>query len=114
MLGKRARPVREGVVGSGPAPLDHARRPTSLVGPYRNGGAEWRPAGQPEQGKGHDFIDPAPGKANPYGVYDLAADTGWGSVGAHHDTPPVALETIRRRGGSPPPPPHPHAARPPV
>src|SRR5215203_3536528 len=67
-----------------------------LVGPYRNGGAEWRPAGQPEQVKVHDFIDPALGKANPYGVYDLAADTGWVSVGTDHDTAAFAVETIRR------------------
>jgi Rhodopirellula transposase DDE domain len=67
-----------------------------LVGPYRNGGTEWRPAGQPEQVKVHDFIDPALGKANPYGVYDLAADTGWVSVGTDHDTAAFAVETIRR------------------
>jgi hypothetical protein len=67
-----------------------------LVGPYRNGGVEWRPAGQPEQVKVHDFIDPVLGKANPYGVYDLAADTGWVSVGTDHDTAAFAVETIRR------------------
>jgi hypothetical protein len=67
-----------------------------LVGPYRNGGTEWRPAGQPEQVKVHDFIDPVLGKANPYGVYDLAADTGWVSVGTDHDTAAFAVETIRR------------------
>src|SRR3954470_15572155 len=63
-----------------------------LVGQYKNGGAEWRPAGQPEQVKVHDFIDPALGKANPYGVYDLAADTGWVSVGTDHDTAAFAVE----------------------
>ena len=67
-----------------------------LVGQYRNGGAEWRPAGQPEQVKVHDFIDPVLGKANPYGVYDLAADSGWVSVGTDHDTAAFAVETIRR------------------
>ena len=67
-----------------------------LVGDYNNGGAEWRPAGQPEQVKVHDFIDPALGKANPYGVYDLAANTGWVSVGTDHDTAAFAVETIRR------------------
>jgi len=67
-----------------------------LVGRYRNGGAEWRPAGDPEPVKVHDFIDPALGKANPYGVYDLAADTGWVSVGTDHDTAAFAVETIRR------------------
>jgi hypothetical protein len=67
-----------------------------LVGPFKNGGTEWRPAGQPEQVKVHDFIDPVLGKANPYGVYDLAADTGWVSVGTDHDTAAFAVETIRR------------------
>jgi len=67
-----------------------------LVGQYQNGGAEWCPAGQPEQVKVHDFIDPVLGKANPYGVYDLAADTGWVSVGTDHDTAAFAVETIRR------------------
>ncbi len=36
-----------------------------LVGPYRNGGKEWLPAGQPEQVNVHDFIDPAVGKRTP-------------------------------------------------
>ena len=51
---------------------------------------------QPEPVKVHDFIDPALGKANPYGVYDLATDTGWVSVGTDHDTAAFAVETIRR------------------
>jgi Rhodopirellula transposase DDE domain len=67
-----------------------------LVGPYKNGGQEWRPAGDPEQVKVHDFIDPTLGKANPYGVYDLANDTGWVSVGTDHDTAAFAVATIRR------------------
>jgi hypothetical protein len=67
-----------------------------LVGPYKNGGLEWRPAGDPEQVKVHDFLDPALGKANPYGVYDIAADTGWVSVGTDHDTAAFAVATIRR------------------
>jgi transposase len=67
-----------------------------LVGPYKNGGKEWHPAGDPEQVKVHDFIDPTVGKANPYGVYDLGADTGWVSVGTDHDTAAFAVATIRR------------------
>jgi transposase len=66
-----------------------------LVGPYKNKGAEWRPTGAPEPVNVHDFIDPALGKANPYGVYDLAADTGWVSVGTDHDTAAFAVNTIR-------------------
>ncbi len=57
-----------------------------LVGEYKNGGREWRPRGEPEQVNVHDFIDQELGKAIPYGVYDLAADTGWVSVGTDHDT----------------------------
>jgi hypothetical protein len=67
-----------------------------LIGAFKNGGTEWRPAGEPEKVKVHDFVDPALGKANPYGVYDIAADAGWVSVGTDHDTAAFALETIRR------------------
>jgi len=66
-----------------------------LVGAYQNNGVEWRPAGDPEPVKVHDFIDPQLGKANPYGVYDLAADAGWVSVGTDHDTAAFAVNTIR-------------------
>jgi hypothetical protein len=67
-----------------------------LVGEYKNNGQEWRPAGDPDKVKVHDFIDRQLGKANPYGVYDLAADSGWVSVGTDHDTAAFAVETIRR------------------
>ena len=67
-----------------------------LVGTYKNAGQEWHPEGEPEQVKVHDFIDPAVGKANPYGVYDVANNVGWVSVGTDHDTAAFAVETIRR------------------
>ena len=67
-----------------------------LVGPYRNGGREWRPKGQPEEVRVHDFIDRDLGKAIPYGVYDLTANAGWVSVGVDHDTAAFAVETLRR------------------
>lgn len=67
-----------------------------LVGSYKNGGREWLPRGQPTQVKVHDFIDPELGRANPYGVYDIAADQGWVSVGTDHDTAAFAVQTIRR------------------
>jgi len=65
-----------------------------LVGSYKNGGREWRPAGDPEQVKVHDFADKTLGKANPYGVYDIGANTGWVSVGTDHDTAEFAVNTI--------------------
>jgi hypothetical protein len=67
-----------------------------LVGAYKNAGREWSPAGTPEKVKVHDFIDPALGKANPYGVYDVVADAGWVSVGTDHDTAQFAVATIGR------------------
>ena len=67
-----------------------------LVGEYRNGGREWRPKGQPERVKVHDFVDKELGKAIPYGVYDVTNDTGWVSVGEDHDTSAFAVETLRR------------------
>jgi hypothetical protein len=66
-----------------------------LVGAYKNGGREWQPKGSPEQVKVHDFIDPTLGKANPYGVYDVATTSGWVAVGTDHDTAAFAVNTIR-------------------
>ncbi len=66
-----------------------------LVGPYRNAGREWRPKGQPEEVRVHDFIDRELGKAIPYGVYDLTANAGWVSVGVDHDTAEFAVQTLR-------------------
>ena len=65
-----------------------------LVGDFKNGGREWRPQGDPEPVRVHDFIDPDLGKANPYGVYDVAADAGWVAVGTDHDTAAFAVNTI--------------------
>src|SRR5207302_7856097 len=57
-----------------------------LLGDFKNAGQEWQPQGEPEEVRVHDFQDPALGKAIPYGVYDLANNQGWVSVGIHHDT----------------------------
>lgn len=66
-----------------------------LVGEFKNGGREWRPQGMAERVKVHDFMDPDLGRAIPYGVYDLASNSGWVSVGVDHDTSSFAVETIR-------------------
>ncbi len=67
-----------------------------LVGPFRNGGRELRPVGDPERVLMHDFVIPELGRAAPYGVYDLAANEAWVSVGTDHDTAAFAVEAIRR------------------
>lgn len=67
-----------------------------LVGNFKNGGQDWRPKGKPVPVKVHDFADPELGRAAPYGVYDLAQNAGWVSVGVDNDTASFAVETIRR------------------
>ena len=67
-----------------------------LVGDFKNGGREWQPKGDPEHVRVHDFIDRELGKVAPYGVYDVAANQGWVSVGINHDTAEFAVESIWR------------------
>jgi hypothetical protein len=67
-----------------------------LVGDFKNGGRELRPKGDPEPVRVHDFKIPELGTAIPYGVYDIAANAGWVSLGIDHDTAAFAVETIRR------------------
>ena len=67
-----------------------------LVGDFRNVGTEWQPKGHPETVRVHDFPDKQLGKAIPYGVYDLASNEGWVSVGITHDTAHLAAVSIRR------------------
>lgn len=66
-----------------------------LIGPFKNGGREWRPKGCPEKVNDHDFPDEELGKAIPYGVYDVQANRGWVNVGLDHDTPEFAVQSIR-------------------
>jgi transposase len=67
-----------------------------LIGDYKNAGCEWRPAGDPIRVGTHDFPDKTRGKAVPYGIYDLTANTGWVNVGTDHDTAAFAVESVRR------------------
>jgi hypothetical protein len=66
-----------------------------LVGDFKNAGREWRPQGDPEDVRVHDFLIKELGRAVPYGIYDLAANAGWVSVGIDHDTAEFAVQTIR-------------------
>jgi hypothetical protein len=67
-----------------------------LVGDFKNGGREWRPQGEPEEVRVHDFLIKELGRAVPYGIYDLADNAGWVSVGINYDTAAFAVQTIRR------------------
>jgi hypothetical protein len=67
-----------------------------LVGLFANKGSTWRPQGCPEEVNVHDFIDPGKGRASPYGIYDIAQNTGFVNVGLSADTSEFAVESIRR------------------
>jgi DDE family transposase len=67
-----------------------------LVGNFKNAGREWRPQGDPEEVGVYDFLSKALGRAVPYGIYDIAANAGWVSVGMNHDTSAFAVQTVRR------------------
>jgi len=67
-----------------------------LVGDFRNAGREWRPTGSPEKVLVHDFPGDSMGRAIPYGVYDMARNEAWVSVGRDHDTPAFAVASIRQ------------------
>ena len=67
-----------------------------LVGRFANAGKEWRPGGQPVLVNSHDFPQDSAGRAIPYGIYDIAGNSGWVSVGTDHDTAAFAVESVRR------------------
>jgi len=66
-----------------------------LIGDFKNGGREYHPRGSPEEVRVHDFLIKELGRAVPYGIYDLAANAGWVSVGIDHDTATFAVNSIR-------------------
>ena len=72
------------------------RPPGVMKCPQRLAGRAWRPAGDPVRVRDHDFPAGGEGKAIPYGIYDLAANTGWVNVGTDHNTAEFAVESIRR------------------
>ncbi|WP_445548781.1 ISAzo13-like element transposase-related protein, partial [Frankia sp. CiP1_Cm_nod2] len=65
-----------------------------LVGAFEQDGREWHPKGQPAEVNAYDFPYLADGKAIPYGVYDLADNSAWVSVGIDHDTSQFAVASI--------------------
>jgi hypothetical protein len=78
---------------------------------YKNNGRDWQPQGEPVRVGTHDFPDPKIPKAVPYGIYDLAANTGWVTVGSDGDTGAFAVATLRRWWTQVGQPTYPHAKR---
>jgi len=93
-----------GALADGEPVISVDTKKKELVGDFKNAGRTWRPKGQPEEVRVHDFLIEELGRAAPYGVYDLAANAGWVSVGMNNDTSSRALrvdaafavQTIRR------------------
>ena len=82
-------------LGAGQPVISVDTKKKELVGHFKNTGKELRPKGDPEPVLVHDFINEL-GRVNPYGVYDVAQNAGWVSVGIDHDTAAFAVESIRR------------------
>ncbi|WP_326661722.1 ISAzo13 family transposase [Streptomyces canus] len=91
-LNEQARDHQDG----GAAVISVDTKKKELVGPFKNKGREWEPRGKPVRVDTHDFPDPVLGRAVPYGIYDVTANTGWVNVGTDHDTAAFAVESIRR------------------
>jgi len=83
-------------VAAGEPAISVDTKKKELVGDFKNGGREWRPAGQPEAVRVYDFPIKGLGRVSPYGVYDLAENAGWVNVGIDHDTATFAVASIRR------------------
>ena len=83
-------------LAEGQAVISVDTKKKELVGDFKNAGREWRRQGEPEEVRVHDFLVKELGRAVPYGIYDLASNAGWVSVGITHDTAAFAVQTIRR------------------
>ena len=64
-------------------------------GEYQNAGSDCRAAGCPDPVKVHD-VDKNLGKVAPYGIYDVATNAAWVSLGIGHDTAEFAVNAVRR------------------
>lgn len=82
-------------LGEGEPVISVDTKKKELIGDFHNRGREWQPKGEPERVRVHDFVDPALGKAIPYGIYDIGNDEGWVSVGDTADTAEFAVASIR-------------------
>jgi transposase len=83
-------------VAAGEPAISVDAKKKELIGPFKNGGRELRPKGQPEPVRVHDFVDKELGRATPYGVYDMVQNQGWVTVGIDHDTAEFAVASIQQ------------------
>lgn len=86
--------VRQALAGGWPV-ISVDTKKKELVGNYKNAGRQWRTTKSAQQVNGHDFPGPSVPRAYPYGIYDLARNTGFVNVGTDHDTGAFAVASIR-------------------
>jgi Rhodopirellula transposase DDE domain len=94
--------VAKAAIAAGVPVISVDTKKKELVGDFKNAGREWRPRGEPELVRVHDFKDKQLGKAIPYGVYDIASNQGWVSIGIDHDIEAIAervADKLRRPVG---------------
>jgi hypothetical protein len=84
-----------GAIARGEPAISIDTKKRELVGDFKAVGREFEPKGTPIEVRTHDFKDTTLGHAIPYGVYDIASDEGWVSVGIDHDTSQFAAASIR-------------------
>lgn len=87
--------VKEFLASGAPVVSVDAKK-KEVLGNYAVIGREWHRAGCPPLVRAHDFPEKDAVKAVPYGIYDLAADAGWVSVGCDADTAAFAVATLTR------------------
>ena len=86
--------VRAALAKRGPV-ISVDTKKKELVGNYENRGRQWRRTKTAARVNGHDFPAPSVPRAYPYGIYDLARNTGFVNVGTDHDTATFAVASIR-------------------
>jgi transposase len=86
----------EAFLAAGDPAISVDAKKKELVGDFKNAGREWCPKGEPEVVRVYDFPIKGLGRATPYGIYDLACNTGWVTVGCDHETAAFAVESIRQ------------------
>jgi len=82
--------------GAGQPVISVDTKKKELIGDFKNAGSDYRPEGCPDPVNVHDFVDKELGKAIPYGIYDIGANSGYVSVGVDHDTAEFAVNSIQR------------------
>jgi hypothetical protein len=82
-------------LAAGRAVISVDTKKKELVGNYENEGRQWRKTKSPQRVSGHDFPGPSVPRAYPYGIYDLARNTGFVNLGTDHDTGAFAVASIR-------------------